>query len=141
MCLSTLWTKEQKKEWLEDKPEIIIAYKVVRIKTTSDGEDRIYPVSYHKDVPFEKINKLEKKAGYEEIETEEEDGCYLPYFHFFTSLHGARTWLIAQHSEVIFECEIPKKAITMMGIQEGESIIVATEFTFVEGDEYFKESS
>ena len=45
-------------------------------------------------------------------------------------------------SNIVLKCEISKDNITAMGEGEGEGIgdllIIAKEFTFVEGDEYFE---
>lgn len=129
MCLKIKWTEKQLNEWLKDKPEIVIAYKVAKMR-----EGKLYPLFFGKN-PFEKENKLDDSYVKEmsKIETADKRSSYKPHYHFFADREAAKDWHVAELQEVLLKCEIPKTQITAMGIGEGRGdlTIVAKEFTFV----------
>ena len=48
MCLNTLWSEEQKNDWLKEQPDMITAYKFVAVRRESikryqDGKEKISP--------------------------------------------------------------------------------------------------
>ena len=141
MCLHTLWTKEKTDKWLEDKPENITAYKVIFHYKGNPG--RVFPPCYSSFGAYEKINKLGKAKQDDMIETYANKyfNKYKPFFHLFRTKSAADTWADGSLTKDLeaFECKIPKHAITAIGRQDGFVTIVTTEFTFVQGDKYFKE--
>ncbi len=144
MCLDNLWTKARIKEWLKNKPEIITAYKVVKI---IEGE--AYPAIYHDNGPFEKTNKEDKcSPSVAAAHVVRKDGTELSHrwrhyptlYHMFLTKRGATRWNDRSDEEIL-KCKIPKKQIVDIGIQHDCIAIITKEFTFVEGDKYFKEET
>lgn len=134
MCLNGILTQKNKKTWMEEKPETITAYKVVRI---IDG--KVYPMYFKTNIPFEKTNKLLKKESKDRIETggvSFSSSTYRPYYHLFTNKKEAERW---SSNGVALRCKVPKNQITVVGTQLRKEVIIAKEFIFVQGDEYFKE--
>jgi len=124
-----LLSLEKTKEWFKDKPDNITAYKVVEIK---DG--KVFP-SFFNEKSFKKTNKLKKRSISQRTQADICHSFYQPYYHFFLDRRDAKGW--AWGCETVLECTVPKDQITVVGRQADSLAIVAKEFTFVEGDEYF----
>lgn len=139
MCLDMRMIEKEEKEWLKSKPENITAYKVVW-----EINNKIYPMYYNREEEsFQKVNKLKDKGIVEGIRVMTKGlalSRYIPYYHFFELRKDAEKWGSSRgKSEVILKCTIPKDQITAVGWQNDSISIIAKEFTFIEGSEYFKE--
>ena len=122
MCIDY---KLSKREWLKDKPNVIIAYKVV-CKNCCDDYSSIFGRLEH----FSKtsMNKIKGKRDPVHIDRFEEK--YRPYYHLFVSKEGARAW--RGSDEVILKCEVPKAEIRTVGMQKDKKVIVSKAFRIVE---------
>ena len=127
MCLHHLSTPEKTRKWLKKQPDVIIAYKCVRIG--SDG--KYYPICSHHGRGQERffprrINRIKWYRveirtcwGYQQF--------YKPYYHLFKYITPARDWADLECSRVV-KCAIPKKDITAIGTQDGSFVIVTKAF-------------
>lgn len=158
MCIDYKFPEEDRKKWLEDKPETIIAYKIVEIKRILQyDKERLYPYYVDKATPFERKNHIKQikttvrksirkaktyiaknsnkkdKCSYEEV-----DRCsYMAYYHLWANIEEAKQYLSewAGYGTII-ECKVPKKYITDIGEQCRKEVIVTRQFTIVGQDEY-----
>lgn len=132
MCLDNVWSEEKTKKWLSKRPDTITAYKVVR---RNWSETEITPPFFTSYWKYEKENKIENIN-----ESILSNNCkkYVPYFHLCLTKRAAKKWQNGGWRRTTLKCKIPKKAITAIGEQWGCITIITKEFTFVEGDEYFK---
>lgn len=133
MCLNIIWTNEEKKEWLKNKPNEITAYKVAM-----NGLDGVSPLFQNTETFYCLTNKIEKGEK-REFAHGWRSGKYRPYYHLCSTKTAAKNWQGRWSGGKIFKCKIPKKAITAIGIQRGYITIVTKEFTFVEKTELFKD--
>lgn len=147
MCLNKLYSEKAKKEWMEDKPDNITAYKVVKVY---DGA--LYPPIYPEYGSYAKTNDMENILKHHSLWIHCDEGetatikanndvFYEPLYHLFLTREGAEDWRREFNLSVVvlvLECSIPKSAVTNIGTQEGQEAIIAREFTFVEGEEYFE---
>lgn len=148
MCIDVIFTDEITKEWLENKPDTITAYKVVKIE-----DKKAYPPVFWGQ--YKKTNKLdsekcpgEKCPGFTMVLNKRGSYDYVgykAYYHIFSTKQAAKEWSTARWSFLktratrVLECEIPKKSITAVGTELGCTVIITKEFTFTEGNEYFEE--
>ncbi len=136
MCLDSKRTYEKQKEWLKNKPKTITAYKVVKIT-----KGRVSPPIFDAYGPYKKTNIIDT---YPRIKTFYSKGYsvtmrkYQAAFHLFLTKRGAEAWRNKSLNQIILKCSIPKKSVVAIGKQCRLATIVAKEFTFVEGDKYFK---
>ena len=130
MCLNFVKTEEATKKWLSKKPDTIIAYKVVNKKY--DG--KYYPICMGTHQAFRNgTNRLRERS--ERIRKKFIDVYkYVPHYHLFVTLEGAKDWFSAGAREVILKCEIKKKDITAVGTQfdRRSHAIVTKAFKIVE---------
>ncbi len=147
MCLNKIYSVEAKEEWMEDKPDNITAYKVVKVI-----EGTVHPPIYPEHGPYAKTNDMENilkhhsfwmhcDEGEAAVIKADNDVFYEPLYHLFLTREGAEDWRREFNLSVVvlvLECSIPKSAITNIGIQEDHEAVIAREFTFVGGQEYFE---
>ncbi len=148
MCLSTVWSREKRIEWLKTQPDEITAYKFVKVERKSikrweDGEEKIVPPFQNlgHNVFFEKENRIKKTTDVSKTEyavSPEGETTYVAYFHLFLEKKSTERWRKASFKGLTLECKIPKKFITDIGDEYGDIVIITRGFDFVEGDEYFE---
>lgn len=141
MCLDVIYSKKEKNEWLRKQPSIITGYKIVSPNDTGI-ESVCMPEGSNKYL-FKKINIIEEEVVFKYFSGIEQ---YRPYFHLFLNKVDAENWNIIKLREkyggkslILLKCEIPKRAITAIGEDNPGIAIITKEFTFIEGDKYFKE--
>ncbi len=148
MCLETLWTKAEIKEWLKTQPDDITAYKVVKLGE-SDGKERAFPVVYWEYGAFKKVNKITRSIVRRVPHVivlgkyRQSRRSYETYYHLFLMKDDAQKWKETGPSAMfckVLKCKIPKKAITDIGKQINGISIITKEFTFVQGNKYFGEN-
>jgi len=142
MCMTTKMSIKDKKQWLSKKPEMITAYKEVKIKELNKKQRLFSP--YQGGVAFKRNNVIEEelqkpnnKVYWIEYENSYKPARYVAYFHLFANKKSAKT--LCDTGNIIIKCKIPKKAITDIGTQWDRKIIVTKEFSIVEQNEYLKE--
>jgi hypothetical protein len=141
MCLTNVYTEEEKQAWLKDQPDEIVAYKVVRV---SDCGSRVRPPCRCHPCFYTKRNVVDGIEYYESIEAS--DGrYYVPLFHLFCDDKDAEDWAFDFHrsgfmtGEIkVIKCKIPKAMITDVGIQQLYTVIVTKEFEFIQCLGYFQ---
>ena len=154
MCLDYQWSKDRIKKWLERQSKTIIAYKLVRIDNSGEQRKAI-PPSFRMYGPYKKTNKKSWWAKSPTTtakllpDTGEEDypvfGDYLKYkadYHLFLNRDEASLWGLRYGEPpfyIVLGCKVPKKKVVAMGKQNDSLTIVAREFTFIEGQEYFED--
>ena len=135
MCLSVAWGPKQIEKWLANKPDIILAYKLVEVN--SDWVPaRLVPMCFGGDMTFHLNNTLsfEPSSIYAEIE-----GRYRPNFHFFETEKDAKDWGFYIESPAptrVIKCKIHKRDVTCVGTQGGRYVIVAKAFTIIPSNDY-----
>ncbi len=114
MCLDIVDSSDKMKKYLEKKPDVITAYKVV-----TSGNNKLCPFIFdHKF--FRKgsnISKTKDKGWY----------GYAPYFHSFVTKKNAQQYsyyTFNTNSRIIL-VTIKKKDITATGFQDGKRVIVS----------------
>lgn len=147
MCLSTIWSKEKRVEWLKTQPDEIIAYKFVAVRRESitkyeDGEEKVAPPfnALGHNVFYKKENRLEKVKDGAKMEfaaNTEGETTYIAYFHLFIDKKATKRWKKSSFEGLTLKCKIPKKFITDIGDEYGDTVIITRGFDFIEGDEYF----
>lgn len=140
MCLTWKYTDEEKKEWLKNKPEMITAYKRVRIRALKNQKKMfplfMFPLVEYKH--FERNNllktiKSKKSKKYKDVYCQSR--CYMAYFHLFEKKSDAKSFLNRPYGTKLVKCVVPKKYITDVGLQGG-TVIVTRKFSIVGEDEY-----
>lgn len=125
MCLDSKRSRARKKQWLEEQPDTVVAYKIVR--EVGRGND-LYPLHQRAYVPFkEKVNWI--KWFRIPAHTGSEDSLYIPYYHLYHTLENAK--YVAGYRKVM-KCHVPKKCITAIGSQDGYTVIITKKFEFIE---------
>lgn len=160
MCLSSQMTSKEKRDWLKNQPNMITAYKAVKIKfapakcSLEEGKKRMFPCYQNTSDVFKRKNKLSwiwklcsilgKKISYAYVAGSRpyRDAPlkkYTTYYHLFVFQKDAEEYGEFTGLEVI-ECVVPKKFITTIGMQdtgrEDRLSIVARGFEIVGQDEY-----
>ncbi len=150
MCLDSTHDKYDKELWLEDRPRVITAWKVVRVGNVegTDGE-HLYPL-YQGNTPFKRKNHLR------EIKVEKSDkivalgrsdkvrntkDTYVAYYHLCTNYEQLDYEFSYEKQSFIkiIECRVPKKYVTDVGRQWSMETIVTRQFSIVGQDEYLKD--
>ncbi len=154
MCLNYKWTTEDRDKWLKDKPETITAYKVARKDWRTDypyktKKKQIWPPVFN-TFAYRKTNRLSilpplirSSYGRTKKYWQSDVTQYVPGYHLFSTKYGAEKWVISRgyDNEIVLKCTIPKKDVIAVGKQANCMVIVTEEFTFVEGNEYFKKET
>lgn len=144
MCLHTKCTAKEKREWLKTLPDIIPAYKVVRIKII-DGKDRLLPTRFdcspiffkRKNILKKITSKISVKQVYTIFDKSGKEVKYIAYYHLFMGKKDAERWSGENNNRKVIKCEVPKDAITEVGFQDGLAI-VTRKFTIVGEDRYLE---
>jgi len=148
MCLSRKFTIKDKKKWLKNQPEIIIAYKIVEIiansmKSGCRNEYGLYPY-FFKSEPFKKINLLKEIKSKKSSKIEhtyykskaQRNVSYIAYYHLGMDKEKLREMFKTTNSLHLIKCKVPKKYITDIGEQWNMITIVTRKFTIVGQNEY-----
>lgn len=132
MCLDRQWSYAQIDSWLENQPDIVIAYKAVHSR---DG--RLWPPCYS-NAPYETTNRIPDKLTQHQqyakrTETREDNTTYMAYYHFFLKASDAKIWMGLQYGTdtKIIKCEVPKNLITTIGEHGDKVVLIAKGFTIV----------
>lgn len=146
MCLTYYWPEKDKNEWLKDEPDTITAYKVV-IKNRA--AITVWPPFFN-SLPYKKTNKIDIKttpttyASYGKTRDSSpvsEERRYKAGYHLFVTKYGTRQFIGERRmlDAVVLKCLIPKDQVIAVGKENDCMVIVTKEFTFIGGDQYFKE--
>lgn len=137
MCLSTVWSKEKTKEWLDKQPDEIKGWKVTSAYRKVGGGYELCPPCFKAKCPaYKKTNKRQRSAN--KIVAPCNKAEYQPNFHLFMTRQDARDWWNMTWGYPIIKCSIPKSQITAIGTQSGHRVIVTKEFTFVPNEKQKK---
>lgn len=154
MCLYSKETVKEKNKWLRKQPDMVTAYKVVRIKWIGEGLE-MTPLYCHSAsgstiVPFKRTNTVRKmraksnsaeKYVHTYFTKSELTTHYIAYYHFFIEEEDAKNYrknIIGQDGTAVIECLIPKESVTEIGMQGDRESIVARRFTIVGQDKYLE---
>ncbi len=135
MCLDYKNTKKELKEWLEEQPDIITAYKLVTLVN-----ERIYPWVQSSKGYFKRENLLRKELPWfspKYVECDFGEDKYMAYYHLLLNKPEVHKQF-GEDCEMV-ECRIPKKYVTDIGSQWCCKTVITIGFTIVGQDEYLKE--
>ena len=142
MCIEYRWSDKDIKNWLEQQPETITAYKLVRIK-----KNKMYsPFQRNRIKENNRISKLsnrmkDRKNRVDVLDNEKHSYTknYQAYYHCFMDEKEANR-LYRASGEHIIRCEIPKIDITDIGEQWGRVVIVSKSFSVPDYKNILKEN-
>ncbi len=150
-------TAKKKEEWLEEQPDMIVAYKAVKIrldpkKLKKDKHKKsLYPLYKCRMSPMKRRNHIRpdrnprtRRKAWTRCDEPMAKGkwhTYMAYFHLFSKeeLKGIRNMYRGKENVKIIKCMIPKKFVTDVGYQWGKEIIVTRRFDVVAQDIYIDE--
>jgi len=150
VCIDYKYTRKKRKEWLKDKPDTIIAYKVVKtfkeeqvVGSQISMPGKLYPLFYPKEF-FKRKNRI-KTISLQLFDRimdsrwhDNNKHChYVAYYHFYVNEVNARRALLNDRKLII--CKIPKRLITNIGLQNSREVIIAKGFEIVGQDKYLEE--
>ena len=117
MCLRTL----KNPKYIKKLPKEFTAYKVVR-----ERKGKFYPLCFCTGKPFKHKNTSPRRA---KIHSFNGSFAYIPYFHCWKTLKGARRWKGPWNTNRIIKITIKRKDVTALGLQNGCLVIVTKKFT------------
>ncbi len=138
MSIEYKWSDKQKNAYLEDKPDIITAYKVVEMEEIK-GTDKygMFPLYVEIDgTQYEEYNELntieddsDKVLNTKDKETKEQI-TYKAYYHLFAEKRDAEDWASLYKIRTVstIECVVKKEDIKDMGELMWSDVIVAKAF-------------
>lgn len=145
MCLDTKLTDEEKKEWLDKRPDTITCYKLVNLGYDDSVKKQLCPKYYVNTKPFKRRNLLRKvtsKKSYKHVQTNavwDRDSVLRSGGKPYTAYYHLYAFKPKRFKGKLIECKVPKKFITEVGRQWNRTTVVTRCFEIVGEDRYLKD--